>query len=202
MSREGREVDTERLEQLEARVVVLEQANRALLEEVVQIEARERGSRAPTSEKSWHREVTRLSSEIHSQLEKLAERVALNERSIQQEEVRVSTLVQSTREIERGILDGQQQLLARRDQQEVQLGKLRESVHQLEQSQLQLQQMSRHSLVSITEQVRRVEERLEELRTVEKDLETDVRQQVKQLEQKDRALVSHVTYTVESCDVM
>ena len=47
--------------------------------------------------------------------------------------------------------------------------------------------------MGITEQVRRVEERLEELRTVEKDLETDVRQQVKQLEEKDRALVSHVT---------
>ena len=186
---------------------MLEQANRALLEEVVQIEARERGSRAPKSEKSWQKEVTKLSSQIHSQLEKLAERMAVNERSIHHEEVRVSTLVQSTQEIERGILDGQQQLLARRDQQEVKLGELRESVHQLEQSQLQLQQLSRHSQVGVVERVRRVEEGLEEVRTLEKDLETDVRQQVKQLEQKDRALVSHVTYTwshltymVESCD--
>lgn len=181
---------------------MLEQANRALLEEVVQIEARERGSGAPKPEKSLQKEVSRLSSEIHSQLEKLAERVALNERSIQHEEVRVSTLVQSTQEIEWGILEGQRQLLARRDQQEVQLGKLREGVHQLEQSQRQLQELSRHNQVGVAQEVRRVEEGLEEVRTVEKDLEIDIQQQLKELEQKDRALVSHVIYPMQSCDVM
>ena len=197
--------DTAKLEQLQSRVSVLERANRTILEQLAAAEAMGRRS---GGEDSMKEELLRISSEIYLRLGKVEHKVSLNERSIHMEEARVSTLVQSTQEIERGILVGQKHLLARRGEQGAQLEGLRESVHQLEQRQVQLGELSRHGQAGLAAEVGRVGEEVGRIKSRVENSNADIAGKLNGLEHENRILVStnphlsiqfHIHDTVNTC---
>ena len=134
-----------RRESLECRLATLEQANlqgRPSGWKAVPVAGREGGE---GGEMGSQEGLVRLSSEINARLERMERRMSVNERRILAEESRVTTLVKSTQEIERGILDGQRQLIARREEQGTHVEGMRERLHQLEQCQMQLGEFCRQA---------------------------------------------------------
>lgn len=181
-----------RLEKLESRVTVLEQANGALPGQL-DIKSVATNTARDVEQKSLKEELARISSEINTRLERIEHRVLLNERSIHTEEARLTTLVQSTQEIERGILDGQRQLLLRREDQGARLEGVRESVHQLEQRQLQLGEFGRQAQAGCAMEVGRVGEEVRKMKSRMENMKGDVGGKLKDLERGHRVLVSVCT---------
>lgn len=173
-----------RLEKLEMRVTILEQMNCALLEQLA-------ASKTDQEEGEMKEKLARMLSETNSQLEKLEHRVLLNEHSIRSEEARVTTLVKSTQEIEQGILDGQKQLLQRRDDHSACLEGVKESVHQLEQKQLQLGEFAQQVHASFAMEARRLGEGVKKVKNHIENTRESIEGKLKELEHTHRALVSN-----------
>lgn len=183
-------VNKTRLEKLELRVTILEQMNCALLEQLAASKTDQ------DAEEKMKEKLARMLPETNSRLEKLEHRVLLNEHSIRSEEARVTALVKSTQEIEQGILDGQKQLLQRRDDHSACLEGLRESVHQLEQKQLQLGEFARQVHTSFAMEARRLGEGVKKMKNHVENTRGSIGGKLKELEHGHRALVSSglVTY--------
>lgn len=111
------------------------------------------------------KQLVTLSSEVNTKLERIEQRLSVNEHRVLTEEARVTTLVKSTQEIEGGILEGQRQLLSRKEEQESRLEEFREKLHQLERRQLQLGEFGRQAQDAIALQVQRVGEGLQMLKS-------------------------------------
>ena len=196
----GRNPDATRLEKLESHVAHLEQTTRSLLGQVA-ITTVAADSGRDREEHSFKEELARVCSEIQSRLEKIEHRVSLNEYSMRAEEARVTTLVKSTQEIERGILDGQRQLLERREEQGARLEGVKESVHQLEQRQLQLAEFGQQTQASLAAEVGRQSEEVRRVRGHVENVRGSVGGKLKELEREQRVLASlsthvHVAYLI------
>lgn len=175
-----------RLDKLETRVTSLEQlellGRQLAIEPVAAVEREKKENIDKLQE-----DLKIISNEIHLQLNQVEQRLTQNERRSLTEEGRVTALVKSTQEIEKGILEGQQQLLSRRDEQIVHLELLRERLHQQEQRQLQLTEFSRQSQERFAAQVGRVRE---EVRAVKSSVETLNNVRINTLEHGHCVLVS------------
>ena len=134
-------------------------------------------------------ELGRIWPEIQSRLEKIEQRVSLNERRLREEETRMTTLVKSTQEIERGILDGQRQLLEKREEEGARLEEVKESIHQLEQRQLQLGEFGRHSQASLAAELGRLGEEVRRAIGHAESVKGSVGERFKELEHDQRVLV-------------
>lgn len=184
-----RSYDVTRTEILESRVALLEQTTRGLLGQLATKNAAvDLGGREGEGS-SLEEELARIWPEVQSRLEKIEHRVSLNEYSLRAEEARVTTLVKSTQEIERGILDGQRQLLERREKQGAHLEGVKESVHQLEQSQLQLGEFVRQNQAGLAAELGRLGEEVRRVRGHVESVRGSVGGKLKELEREQRVLV-------------
>lgn len=108
-----------RVMQLEGRVAALEQANRALLEEVVQVQASMKASQLHHQElaHSSHREVERLRTVVEAKsrfVEGLVEQVVHSKEAIGEGQSAGGALVRSSQEVERGVAEERREMEERR----------------------------------------------------------------------------------------
>ena len=182
---------------------MLEQANRALLEELVQIQAEMEKKQLHQREVAdiYCREIERMKHSLESKvgvLDDLEHRVLQNERNIDHGQNAVSALVRSSQEVEKGVLSSQVEMFSRKDQFLVHLEHVKDDLHRLDQKYLNLQEATSHEQSNMVEVVRKVRE---EIRTAEHESSlSNLRQHIKRLELEQESLVI-ITITSSLCCV-
>ena len=197
-----------RLLLLESRVSVLEQANRALLEEIVQVQAdaqarqicEQEAVRNSRQELEKLRETVGLKAAI---VEGLERRVFENERSIERGQGTVDLLLQSTQEVERGVRESQTELLLRlkKDQATVLVEQVRDDLYHLEQKCLRFQEGIGHDCGGLVEEVRRLRSGLDVQSVGMESAVSGIRQHLKRLEVEHDSMVRSKLYTLNNQDM-
>ena len=181
---------------LESRVSALEQANRALLEELVRVQADAKARETHQQEevRNSRQEVERLRETVDSNagvLEGLERRVFENERSIERGRGTVDLLVESTRETERGVHESQAGLLLRlkKEEAEGRMEQVRGDLYRLEQKCLQFQEGIGRDCGGLLEEVRRLRSGLEVQSVGMESAVSGIRQHLKRLEVEHDSMV-------------
>ena len=137
---------------MESRIAGVEQAN--TVGSMVEAPTGDvRGREEGRGEGAFQKEMARISSEMTSHLKQLEQRVFQNEH---RESAQMATLVESTQETQRRIVEVQRQLETERREQGEGLRGLKERLEQLEQRQLQLAESSRKTNEGLSTGVGRV----------------------------------------------
>lgn len=125
-----------RLRQLESRLNINEQSNRALLEELVRLQGElkscvrrnEDSLRGEREERLILSEKIRAASNLYTQM---TMRLARTEERLESERDAVGSLVNHTKQVEQAILGSQQQLMSRREQAHVQMERIKDDIDEL-----------------------------------------------------------------------
>lgn len=172
-----------RLRQLEGRVNVSEQSNKALLEELVRLQGELKGSirrnedtlREEREERLILSEKIRAANNLYTQM---MMRMARAEEKIESEHNTVGTLVNHTKQVEQALMGNQQQLLSRREQIHVHVERVKDDIEDMRESQEQLQKNMR----ALTDDVRTMKSK-HEVQTVQfGTLVQEIRQRIKKIE--------------------
>ena len=190
------DVSNSRFLRLENRIGVLEQANRALLEEIVQVQADTKARQIHGREamrNTWQ-ELERLKEMIEAKiaiLEGLERRVFENERSIERGQGTVDLLLQSTQEVERGVRESQAEvhLRLKKDQATVHLEQVKDDLHHLEQKCLRFQEGFGHDCSGLAEEVRRLRSGVDVQSAGMESAISGIRQHLKRLEVEHDSMV-------------
>ncbi len=181
---------TNRINQLEKKVWMLEQANRSLKEELLQIQGETRSLHLTTD--GCQQELERLRRLLESKtgyLEALSERVLQNEKRIEQGQGAVGSLVRSSQEVEKELLDGQREMVSRRDQLLVAMEHTQAHLHQLERRGVAFQETSGEEQRRLGEVVQRWRGSWERQSAETDSSVCGLKQQLKKLELEQETLV-------------
>jgi len=182
-----------RLRQLEGRVNVSEQSNKALLEELVRLQGELKGSirrnedtlREEREERLILSEKIRAANNLYTQM---MMRMARAEEKIESEHNTVGTLVNHTKQVEQALMGNQQQLLSRREQIHVHVERVKDDMEDMRESQEQLQKNMR----ALTDDVRTMKSK-HEVQTVQfGTLVQEIRQRIKKIEGDTNTAVSTI----------
>lgn len=182
-----------RLRQLEGRVNVSEQSNKALLEELVRLQGELKGSirrnedtlREEREERLILSEKIRAANNLYTQM---MMRMARAEEKIESEHNTVGTLVNHTKQVEQALMGNQQQLLSRREQIHVHVERVKDDIEDMRESQEQLQKNMR----ALTDDVRTMKSK-HEVQTVQfGTLVQEIRQRIKKIEGDTNTAVSTI----------
>ena len=183
-----------RLRQLEGRVNVSEQSNKALLEELVRLQGELKGSirrnedtlREEREERLVLSEKIRAANNLYTQM---MMRMARAEEKIESEHNTVGTLVSHTKQVEQALMGNQQQLLSRREQIHVHVERVKDDIEDMRESQEQLQKNMR----ALTDDVRTMKSK-HEVQTVQfGTLVQEIRQRIKKIEGDTNTAVSTIS---------
>eukprot|EP00058_Branchiostoma_floridae_P021485 XP_002606975.1 hypothetical protein BRAFLDRAFT_64960 [Branchiostoma floridae] len=172
------------------RITIIEQSNRALLEEVVRLQgelkaSNRRQDQIISEERKARQQVIdnlRSSNDLISQL---ATRLKRAEDSVVEEREAVSALVGHTKQVEKAVISSQQELMGRRDTQSTRISELR---HDLDQSKHAREQLERATM-SLIDEVRQMKAKLDGQGADIKQVADDVKQRSRRLEEDSRQAV-------------
>ncbi|XP_078611808.1 coiled-coil domain-containing protein 154-like isoform X1 [Branchiostoma floridae x Branchiostoma japonicum] len=175
------------------RISIIEQSNRALLEEVVRLQgelkaSNRRQDQIISEERKARQQVIdnlRSSNDLISQL---ATRLKRAEDSVVEEREAVSALVGHTKQVEKAVISSQQELMGRRDTQSTRISELR---HDLDQSKHAREQLERATM-SLIDEVRQMKAKLDGQGADIKQVADDVKQRSRRLEEDSRQAIDTI----------
>ena len=182
---------TPRLRQLEGRLNINEQSNRALLDELVRLQGELKSSirrndntlRGEREERLILSEKIRAANNLYTQI---TMRLARTEERLESERNAVGSLVSHTKQVEQAIIGSQQQLISRREQAHVQMERIKDDVDELRESFEQVQKNMR----AMADDVRSVKSK-QEINSVHFGTSVqEMRQRMKKIEGDTQSAVS------------
>ncbi|XP_066292851.1 coiled-coil domain-containing protein 154-like [Branchiostoma lanceolatum] len=178
---------------VDSRITIVEQSNRALLEEVVRLQgelkaSNRRQDQIISEERKARQQVIdnlRSSNDLISQL---ATRLKRAEDSVVEEREAVSALVGHTKQVEKAVISSQQELVGRRDTQSTRITELR---HDLDQSKHAREQLERATM-SLIDEVRQMKAKLDGQGADLKQVADEVKQRSRRLEEDSRQAIDTI----------
>ncbi|XP_032221549.2 coiled-coil domain-containing protein 154 isoform X4 [Nematostella vectensis] len=192
-------VDSNRLRNLEGRLTLSEQSNRALLDELVRLQGELKNSirRNEDSMRGEREERLVLSEKIQAAnnlYTKLMMRLARTEEKLDSEHSAVGSLVNHTKQVEQTLMGNQQQLLSRREQIHVRLERLKEDLEDLQDS---YEQVTKNARV-MNDDIRLTKNKLE-VQTVQfSTMVQELRQRMKKVESDSMTAMDLIGKQAES----
>ncbi|XP_078690494.1 coiled-coil domain-containing protein 154-like [Branchiostoma floridae x Branchiostoma belcheri] len=177
----------------DSRLTIVEQSNRALLEEVVRLQgelkaSNRRQDQIISEERKARQQVIdnlRSSNDLISQL---ATRLKRAEDSVVEEREAVSALVSHTKQVEKAVISSQQELMGRRDTQSTRITELK---HDLDQSKHAREQLERATM-SLIDEVRQMKAKLDGQGVDLKQVADEVKQRSRRLEEDSRQAIDTI----------
>ncbi|XP_041474639.1 golgin subfamily A member 6-like protein 22 isoform X5 [Lytechinus variegatus] len=180
---------TGRLQQMENRLGVAEQSNRALLEEVVRLQGELKQSHRASeetlqAERQARQQLTENIRASNDLIGQLGARLKRAEERVSDERTAVGALVNHTKQVEQAVLGSQQEILAKRDQQMTKYAELKNELDEANRMREQLERVT----TSLVDDVRQVKSRTDASQVEISSLVHDVKERTKRLEEDNRTL--------------
>eukprot|EP00057_Strongylocentrotus_purpuratus_P018983 XP_011673457.1 PREDICTED: glutamic acid-rich protein isoform X6 [Strongylocentrotus purpuratus] len=180
---------TGRIQQMENRLGVAEQSNRALLEEVVRLQGELKQSYRTTedtllAERQARQQLTENIRASNDLIGQLGARLKRAEERVSDERTAVGALVNHTKQVEQAVLGSQQEILAKRDQQMTRYSELKNELDEANRMREQLERVT----TSLVDDVRQVKGRTDTSQVEIGSLVHDVKERTKRLEEDNRTL--------------
>ena len=180
-----------RLRQLENRLNISEQSNRALLEELVRLQGElkscmrhnEDSLRGEREERLILSEKIRAANNLYTQM---TMRLARTEERLESERNAVGSLVNHTKQVEQAIIGSQQQLISRREQVHVKMERIKDDIDELQELYEQVQKNMR----ALATDLRTVKSKQEITSEHAGTSIQEIRQRIKKVEGETQSAVS------------
>ncbi|XP_071507783.1 coiled-coil domain-containing protein 154-like [Diadema antillarum] len=183
-----------RLQQMENRLGIAEQSNRALLEEVVRLQGELKQSHRRTedsllAERQARQQLTENIRASNDLIGQLGARLKRAEERVSDERTAVGALVNHTKQVEQAVLGSQQELMAKKDQQMAKYAELRNDLDEANRMREQLERV----MTTLVDDVRQVKSRTDASQVEINSLVHDVKERTKRLEEDNRVLSAQLT---------
>ncbi|XP_071813237.1 uncharacterized protein [Apostichopus japonicus] len=176
-----------RVRQVEGRLSLVEQSNRALLEEVVRLQgelkaAQRRTEEALQAERQARQQLTENIRGSNDLVGQLGARLKRAEEKVADERTAVGALVNHTKQVEQAVLGSQQELVAKRDQQMTKIAELRNDLDEANRLREQLERAT----TTLVDELRQVKSKQDAHSIESNGTLHDIKERTKRLEEEQR----------------
>ncbi|XP_077980786.1 uncharacterized protein LOC144435997 isoform X2 [Glandiceps talaboti] len=184
--------DGGRMRQLEQRLGVAEQSNRALLEEVVRLQgdlkqSHRRTEDAIAAERQGRQHITENLRASNDLIGQLGARLKRAEEKVQDERAAVGALVNHTKQVEQAVLGSQQEILSRRDQQYAKIAELRNDLDEAN----RLRDQMERATATMVDEIRTLKSRVDTQQMEFNSILHELKERSKRLEEDNRQAMEY-----------
>ncbi|XP_070579811.1 coiled-coil domain-containing protein 154-like isoform X5 [Ptychodera flava] len=182
--------DPGRSRQVEQRLSIAEQSNRALLEEVVRLQgdlkqSHRRTEDALAAERQGRQHLTENLRAANDLIGQLGARLKRAEEKVQDERAAVGALVNHTKQVEQAVLGSQQEILSRRDQQFAKIAELRNDLDEANRARDQMERAT----ATLVDEIRTMKSRVDTQQIEYNGVLHELKERSKRLEEDNRQAI-------------